>query len=253
MARMFATWQTYNVTTMPRPVVGITTYVVPAKWSHWDLEAALVPADYVYAVERAGGRALLVPPSSNGVDETLDAVDGLIFSGGADLDPELYGQEAHPETSGVAEARDRAELALLEGALARDMPVLAICRGSQVLNVARGGDLVQHLPDVVGDEKHKHTPGAFADHNVTVEEGTRLGELLGEGAPVKSHHHQGLGRLGEGLRVSAHAEDGTIEAVEDPDRRFAVGVLWHPEAGEDLKLFEELVREAAGYRAARGG
>jgi putative glutamine amidotransferase len=250
---MFATWQTYNVTAMPRPVVGITTYVVPAKWSHWDLEAALVPADYVYAVERAGGRALLVPPSSNGVDETLDAVDGLIFSGGADLDPELYGQEAHPETSGVAESRDRAELALLEGALARDMPVLAICRGSQILNVARGGDLVQHLPDVVGDEKHKHTPGTFADHNVTVEEGTRLGELLGESAPVKSHHHQGLGRLGEGLRVSAHAEDGTIEAVEDPDRRFAVGVLWHPEAGEDLKLFEELVREAADYRAARSG
>ncbi len=236
---------------MARPVVGITTYVVPAKWSHWNQEAALVPADYVRAVEQAGGRALLVPPAADGIDETLDAVDGLIFSGGADLDPELYGQEAHPETDGVTEERDRFELTLLEAALARDMPVLAICRGSQILNIARGGDLIQHLPDVIGDEKHKHTPGAFADHDVTLEEGTRLGGLLGERAPVKSHHHQGLGRIGEGLRVAAHAEDGTIEAVEDPDHRFALGVLWHPEAGEDQKLFKELVREAADYRTAQ--
>ena len=140
--------------------------------------------------------------------------------------------------------RDRAELALLEGRLARDMPVLAVCRGSQVLNVARGGDLVQHLPDVVGDDKHKHTPGTFADHDVTLEPGTRLAGLLGERAPVKSHHHQGFGRVGDGLRVAAHAEDGTIEAVEDPSHRFALGVLWHPEAGEDLKLFEELVGAA---------
>jgi putative glutamine amidotransferase len=234
-----------------RPVVGITTYVVPAKWSYWELEAALVPADYVRAVERAGGRPLLVPPAANGVAETLDAVDGLVFSGGADLDPALYGQEPHPETLGMGEQRDRAELALLEGALARDMPVLAICRGSQVLNVARGGDLVQHLPEVVGDEKHKHTPGTFADHDVSLEEGTRLAHILGDRAPVKSHHHQGFGRVGEGLRVAAHAEDGTIEAVEDPSHRFALGVLWHPEAGEDMKLFEELVRQAREYRAGR--
>ena len=146
------------------------------------------------------------------------ALDGLIFSGGSDLDPELYGQEAHAETSGVMRNRDTAELALLEAALERDMPVLAICRGSQVLNVARGGDLVQHLPDVVGDEKHKHTPGTFADHDVSVEDGSRLASVLGERAPVKSHHHQGFGKVGEGLRVVAHAEDGTIEAVEDPTR-----------------------------------
>jgi putative glutamine amidotransferase len=234
-----------------RPVVGITTYVTPAKWSYWDIEAALVPADYVRAVDRAGGRPLLVPPSGDGVEETLDAVDGLIFSGGSDLDPELYGQDPHPKTVGVVEERDRAELALLEAALARDMPVLAICRGSQVLNVARGGDLVQHLPDVVGDEKHKHTPGTFADHDVTVEPGTRLAELLGERAPVKSHHHQGFGRVGTGLRVAAQAEDGAIEAVEDPSQRFTFGVLWHPEAGEDLKLFEGLVEAAADYRAAQ--
>ena len=234
-----------------RPIVGITTYVTPAKWGYWELEAALVPAQYVQAVEQAGGRPLLVPPTEAGLEETLDAVDGLIFSGGSDLEPETYGQQAHTQTYGVVRERDEAELALLSAALERDMPVLAICRGSQVLNVALGGDLVQHLPEVVGDEKHRHAPGVFADHDVEVEPGTRIAELLGDRTPVKSHHHQGLGQLGEGLVTTAHAEDGTIEAVEDPSRRFALGVLWHPEAGEDLKLFEELVREAREYRARR--
>jgi len=194
---------------------------------------------------------VLIPPSEDGVAETLAAVDGLVFSGGSDLDPDLYDDEPHEATAGVVPERDRAELALLEAALARDMPVLAVCRGSQVLNVARGGDLVQHLPDVVGDDKHKHTPGTFADHDVTLEPGTRLAELLGDRAAVKSHHHQGFGRVGRGLRVAAHAEDGTVEAVEDPSHRFALGVLWHPEAGGDRKLFEELVGAAAEYRAAR--
>jgi putative glutamine amidotransferase len=236
---------------MVRPLVGITTYVTPARFGVWEAESVLVPADYVNAVKRAGGRPLLVPPSEDGVDETLAAVDGLIFSGGSDLDPELYGQEPHAETVGVVAARDRAELVLLTAALARDLPVLAICRGSQVLNVALGGDLVQHLPDVVGDERHKRTPGEFADQDVTLEEGTRIGALLGDRAPVKSHHHQGIGRLGNGLRASAHAEDGVVEAIEDPARRFTLGVLWHPEAGEDLKLFEALVEEAARFRAER--
>jgi gamma-glutamyl-gamma-aminobutyrate hydrolase PuuD len=236
-----------------RPLVGITTYVTPARFGAWDAEAALVPGDYVRAVERAGGRPLLVPPSEHGVDETLDAIDGLIFSGGSDLDPKLYGQDPHPETYGVVAERDRAELALLSAALERDLPVLAICRGSQVLNVALGGDLVQHLPDLVGHEEHKHTPGVFADHHVELEEGTRLASLLGDRAPVKSHHHQGFGRLGSGLRPAAHAEDGAVEAIEDPVRRFALGVLWHPEAGEDMKLFEALVEEAARYREDRRG
>jgi putative glutamine amidotransferase len=234
-----------------KPVVGITTYLTRARFESWEEDTALVPADYVRAIERAGGRALLVPPSDEAVEETLDALDGMIFSGGADLDPQLYGQEAHPETKGVVPERDRGELALLQAALARDMPVLAVCRGSQVLNVALGGDLVQHLPEVVGDEKHKHTPGEYADHDVTVEPETRLGSLLGDRAPVKSHHHQGFGRLGEGLREAAHAEDGTLEALEDPSRRFALGVLWHPEAGEDGRLFEELVDEARRYREER--
>ena len=234
-----------------RPVVGITTYLTPARFGAWDEEAALIPNSYVRAVERAGGRPLLVPPSADGVEETLDALDGLIFSGGSALDPELYGQDAHPETSGVVPERDRGELALLSAALERDLPVLAICRGSQVFNVAAGGDLVQHLPDDVGHDRHKHTPGVFAEHDVVVEEGTRLGALLGDRAPVKSHHHQGFGRLGAGLRAAAHADDGAVEAVEDPSRRFALGVLWHPEAGEDMKLFEALVEQAREYRKAR--
>jgi len=192
-----------------------------------------------------------VPPSEEGVAETLDALDGLIVSGGPDLDPALYGQEPHPETAGVREERDRGELALLTSALERDLPVLAVCRGSQLLNVARGGDLVQHLPEVVGHERHKHTPGAFADHDVDVAAGSRLGALLGERAPVKSHHHQGFGRVGEGLVASAWADDGTVEALEDPRRRFALGVLWHPEEGEDAALFQALVDEARRYRARR--
>jgi gamma-glutamyl-gamma-aminobutyrate hydrolase PuuD len=232
-----------------RPIIGITTYVTSATFGHWTEESALVPADYVRAVEQAGGRPLLVPPSENGIEETLDAVDGVIFSGGSDLDPTTYGQEPHPETKGVVADRDRAELALLEAALARDMPVLAVCRGSQVLNVARGGDLVQHLPEVVGHDEHKHTPGQYADHDVELEPETRLAALLGDRAPVKSHHHQGFGRLGAGLREAARAEDGTVEALEDPSHRFALGVLWHPEAGEDMRLFEALVQAARDYRS----
>src|SRR6476620_3649284 len=227
-----------------RPLIGITTYLTSARFGAWEEESALVPADYVRAVERAGGRALLVPPSDDGVEETLDALDGIVFSGGSDLDPATYGHDRHEATGGIVKERDRAELALLEAALARDMPVLAVCRGSQVLNVARGGDLVQHLPDVTGDERHKHAPGTFADHDVRLAAGSRVGTLLGEHAPVKSHHHQGFGRLGEGLTEVAWADDGTLEAVEDPSRRFAVGVLWHPEAGDDTRLFEELVRQA---------
>ena len=236
---------------MARPVVGITTYVVPARFGVWDIESALVPYDYVRAVEQAGARALLVPPSTDGIAEVIDAVDGLIFSGGSDLDPELYGQEAHPETTGIVAGRDAAEVALLRAALDRDLPVLAICRGSQVLNVALGGDLVQHVPDHVGHDRHRETAGVFADHDVAVEAGTRLASVIGDRIPVKSHHHQGFGRLGTGLRAAARDEDGLVEALEAPSRRFTVGVLWHPEAGEDARLFEELVAQAAAYREAR--
>ena len=234
-----------------KPVIGITTYLTQATFGVWEEDAALVPVVYVRAVETAGGRALLIPPSVDGIQETLDAVDGLLFSGGSDLDPDLYGQEAHAETNDIVAERDSAEIALMRAALERDMPVLAVCRGSQVLNVALGGDLVQHLPDVVGDEKHKHTPGEFADHDIDVLPGTKVQRILGDRAPVKSHHHQGYGRIGQGLHEAARADDGTVEALEDPDRRFALGVLWHPEAGEDFALFEALVEEASRYHEDR--
>lgn len=226
---------------MSKPLIGITTYVEPASWGHWHLDAALVPYDYVRAVERAGGRAVLVPPDEEGIDEVLDAVDGLIFSGGNDLEPGGYGADAHPATVGTNPERDRGELALLQAAIERDLPVLAICRGFQVLNVARGGDIVQHLPDVVGHEEHRAVVGEFSEHSVRVDPSSRLGEVRG---PVKSHHHQALGRVGDGLREVAWAEDGTVEGLEDPDKPFLVGVLWHPEAGEDQRLFEQLVEAA---------
>jgi gamma-glutamyl-gamma-aminobutyrate hydrolase PuuD len=217
------------------------------------MPAALIPLDYVDAVERAGGRPVLIPPSEAGIDETLDALDGIVFSGGADVDPTMYGADAHPETDTPQARRDAGELALLTAALGRDMPTLAICRGFQLLNVARGGDLVQHLPEKVGHDEHKQIPGEFAEHPVEVKEGTRLATMVGGRSDVTSHHHQGVGRIGEGLVETAWASDGTLEGVEDPSLRFAVGVQWHPEAGEDRALFENLVAEARSYRAARGG
>jgi len=224
-----------------KPLIGITTYVEPAAWGPWHLDAALIPYDYVRAVERAGGRAVLVPPDEDGVEEVLDALDGLIFSGGNDMTPSEYGAEADPATNGTNPARDRAELALLTAALERDLPLLAICRGVEVLNVVRGGDLVQHLPDVVGNNDHREVPGTFAEHPVRVDPSSRLAEVRGG---VKSSHHQGLGRIGEGLREVAWAEDGIVEALEDPEKSFVVGVLWHPEAGEDQRLFDQLVEAA---------
>lgn len=236
---------------MSRPVIGITSYAQDARWGVWHLPAALVPLAYVDAIERAGGRAIVIPPAEEDVEETLDALDGIVFSGGADVDPARYGAEAHPETDVPQTRRDAGELALLQAALERDLPTLAICRGFQLLNVARGGDLVQHLPEVVGGDVHKQVPGEFTVHPVEVREGTRLAEIVGATPDVTSHHHQALGRVGDGLVGTAWAADGTLEAVEDPSRRFVVGVQWHPEAGEDAALFRELVEQARAYRAAR--
>ena len=235
---------------MARPVVGITTYLTRAAFGAWDLDAALVPAAYVRSIVRAGGVPLLVPPGA-AAEEALDALDGLVFSGGSDLDPELYGEAAHAATVGVVRERDDFELLLMRAALARDLPLLAICRGSQVLNVALGGDLEQHVPDRIAADTHKETPGVFSEHGVEVIDGTKLASIVGGHIDVKSHHHQGYGKLGIGLREAARAPDGTVEALEDPNRRFTLGVLWHPEEGEDLALFEALVAEAADYRDAR--
>jgi putative glutamine amidotransferase len=234
-----------------RPVIGITTYAQEATWSYWTLPAALIPLDYVDAVERAGGRPVLIPPSENGVEETLDALDAIVFSGGADVDPASYGADPHPESDAPQARRDAGEMALLAAALERDMPTLAICRGFQLLNVARGGDLVQHLPEAVGHEDHRQVPGAFSEHPVEVKEGSRLASIVGGAPAVTSHHHQSVGRIGEGLVETAWAGDGTIEGFEDPSRRFAVGVQWHPEAGRDDALFSNLVDEARRYRTER--
>ena len=234
-----------------KPVIGITTYAQQARWGVWDVPAALIPLAYVESVERAGARPVLVPPSEEAVEETLDVLDGIIFSGGADVDPSIYGAEPHPETDSPQAHRDAGELALLRAALERDLPTLAICRGFQLLNVVRGGDLVQHLPEEVGHQAHKEVPGEFSEHPVEVREGTRLASLIGARSDVTSHHHQAVGRIGDGLVETAWAADGTLEGLEDPSRRFTVGVQWHPEAGEDAALFEALVEEARAYRAAR--
>ena len=179
-------------------MIGITSYAQQARWGAWDTPAALVPLAYVDAVERAGGRALLVPPSEDGAGEILDVLDGIVFSGGSDVDPRSYGADPHPETDTAHERRDRGELALLEAALAADMPVLAVCRGSQLLNVVRGGDLVQHLPEELDSDAHKEVPGTFSQHGVNVREGTRLAAIVGERGDVMSHHHQGSGESAPG-------------------------------------------------------
>jgi gamma-glutamyl-gamma-aminobutyrate hydrolase PuuD len=235
-----------------RPVIGITSYAQEASWGVWNLPAALVPLAYVDAVERVGGRAIVLPPTDEAIDETLDVVDGIVFSGGVDVDPAIYGADMHPETDDPQAHRDAGELALMAAALERDMPVLAICRGFQLLNVVRGGDLIQHLPESVGNDDHKQVPGEFVRHPIEVRGGTRLAGLVGASSEVTSHHHQAVGAVGEGLVETAWAADGTLEAIEDPEKRFVLGVQWHPEATDDQTLFEELVSEARAYRAARG-
>jgi gamma-glutamyl-gamma-aminobutyrate hydrolase PuuD len=234
-----------------RPVIGITSYAQDARWGVWHMPAALVPLAYVDSVERAGGRAVVIPPAEEDIEETLDTLDGIVFSGGADVDPARYGADAHPETDTPQTRRDAGEMALLQAALERDMPMLAICRGVQLLNVARGGDLIQHLPEEVGSDEHKPVPGQFAVHPVEIKDGSRLAAIVGGSPDVTSHHHQGLGRVGDGLVETAWAADGTLEAVEDPSLRFALGVQWHPEAAEDAALFEALVEQAREYRASR--
>ena len=238
-----------------RPLIGISAYRLPADFSHWrGVESVLVPAGYVEGVVRAGGLPLVLPPIEEQPEDALDVLDGLVLVGGADVNPAVYGQEPHPEALAFADERDRAELALLRGALARDLPLLGICRGMQLLNIAAGGDLHQHIPEITPDPAtHKAGPGKWARHEVSVAPGCRLAELIGERPTVVSAHHQAPLEVGAGLEVVATAGDGTIEALELPGKRFALGVLWHPE--EDpvggAPLFRELVAHARGYALRR--
>jgi putative glutamine amidotransferase len=222
-----------------RPVVGITTYVAPARWGPWEQAAALTPLAYVDAVTRAGGRPVLLPPVLGATAETLAAIDAVIVCGGPDIDPSLYGRPREPATSVLAPERDGPELELIDAALRDDVPLLGICRGMQLLNVARGGTLVQDLPG------HVTRPGHFEAHEIRTTRGTRAAAILGERVTVMSGHHQGIDELGGGLVVAARTLDRAIEAIEDPDRRFAVGVLWHPEQGDDGRLFEALLNAVA--------
>jgi putative glutamine amidotransferase len=226
-----------------RPVIGISAYSETARWGVWDQPAVLVPAAYVAKVETAGGVAVVIPPTSADAPEILDRLDGLVLAGGADLDPALYGQQPHATTVGLRPDRDAGELALLQAALGRDLPTLGICRGMQLMSVAAGGALVQHLPETVGHEEHRPEPGVFGEHAVRLAAGSRVAAVLGEQATVLSYHHQGVSRAGR-LDVTGWAHDDTIEVVEDPTQRFCVGVLWHPEAGDDPRLFEALVAAA---------
>ena len=227
-----------------RPIIAITSYAAPARWDAWKLPAALVPLDYVDAVAAAGGRPVLLPPMTEGVAETLAIADGLVLSGGPDIDPKNYGATIAGGASDVRPERDAAELVLLRAALEQDLPLLGICRGMQLLNVARGGTLVQHLPDVVHHVGHRTEPGRFDVHAVKLRRGSRAADILGERVSVCSAHHQGIATVGDGLIATAWADDESIEAIEDPRRTFAVGVLWHPEAGEDNRLIEALVEAA---------
>ena len=215
-------------------MIGLCAAIERARWSVWDDEAVLLPRSYTLAVQRAGGLAVLLAPDPGDPDEVLDLVDGLLLAGGADY--------------GDVPDRDAFELALAARALERDVPLLGVCRGMQLMNIARGGTLIEHLPDTVGHEDHRATPGAFGDHDVRLREGSLAARAAGAVLrATKSHHHQGVDAIGEGLEVTGWAQmDELPEAIEDPSRRFALGVQWHPEADPVAAEIAALVEEARG-------
>jgi putative glutamine amidotransferase len=240
-----------------RPSIGVTSYWANAAMAHWATDAVLVSQGYVEGIRHAGGRALVLPADplwAADPDDVLNLLDGLVVVGGDDIAPETFGAERHPATGPPHERRDSVELALLGRALARDIPVLGICRGMQLINVVRGGRLDQHLADTIDVTPHRADDRTMGRHDVVTVPGTEASTILGDAAAVRSHHHQGVATLGEGLIASAHAPDGVIEAIEDPALRFCLGVLWHPDAdpvGSGAPMFAALVRAAAALSSER--
>lgn len=238
-----------------RPVIGLTTYLQQASSGVWDTRASFLPGVYLDGVTLAGGIAALLPPQpvdDQIADRVIDGIDGLIVTGGRDVDPAYYGHPPHPATDEPARDRDTWEFALLAAALRRRLPILGICRGAQVLNVALGGTLHQHLPDVLGHDRHQLGDAVFSTSTVRTVAGTRLAGLIGDSTEAKCYHHQGIAELGAGLVVSATSSD-VIEAVEKPGDDFILAVQWHPEETlDDLRLFAGIVdaaRECATTRA----
>jgi putative glutamine amidotransferase len=236
------------------PRIGLSAYRDPAAWGVWNEPADLLPASYADAVARAGGVALLLPGPDIGdrdvaAGAALDGVHGLALAGGADLDPARYGAPRDPHTGPARPERDAWEAALARAALDRAMPILAICRGLQVLNVVLGGDLVQHLPDVVGHDGHCPTRGRHGRHEVRTAPGSKVAALLGPHADVATYHHQAAGRLGAGLVATGWAADGTVEAIEHTGAPWVVGVQWHPEVHDGGRVFAGFVAECARFRA----
>ena len=240
----------------PRPVIGITTYVEPASWAAWvGVRAALVPHAYVRQLEEAGAVVVLVPPRADADEafahELLDRLDGLVIAGGADVEPSRYGALPHPSVQAPQPGRDDLELLLARVTAERRTPVLGICRGMQVMAVAAGGVLEQHLPDRAGTSGHTAAPGVYASHPVATVEGTRVAEVLGASLHVPSFHHQSV-LTHPGYRAAAWAPDGTLEAMEDDEQPFRLAVQWHPEVGDDPRLFDALVAAASEVARAPG-
>jgi putative glutamine amidotransferase len=234
---------------MFRPVIGLTTYAEEARFGRLDTFAAVLPLSYVHAVHASGGRAVLITPDAPDVD-VIDGLDGLLFTGGSDVDPAMYGEAAHP-TAFVKPERDAAEALYMRAAMEADLPMLGICRGMQLMTVVSGGRLQQHLPDVLGHDNHRPVSGPrFGEHLVRLSPGSVCHRVLGESAVVNSFHHQGVKDPGRLIPTGWCPEDALIETVEDPDLTFAVGVQWHPEDMPDLRLFAAFVAAAAARHEA---